>query len=238
MQETLAALPIPSVIHSTGNLFDSHEAMEMERVLSGVAMPNDGKALRAALATDMTGLRGEDIEALMEDEILWESWLVKFREYQELWNEEGFIRMFRRFLTREKVLARLMTFPDGERRGTNVLHLSEVLHQASVKGRLDSAGLLKWLSEERAGDGTQQEEHPIRLESDERAVRLVTTHKSKGLEYPVVFYPFGWDGSGIRSSSEPFAFHDERSSMDLTLDLGSGVMEETREIFLWSNWVF
>lgn len=129
--------------------------------------------------------------------------------------------MFRTLLSQEGVLSRLMSLEYGERRNTNLLHLGEVMHRASVEKKTDMAGLLKWLSEQRNGERPGRVEHPLRLESDENAVKLVTIHKSKGLEYPVVFCPFLWDGSTVRKSERSFVFHDRREAMQLTLDLGS-----------------
>jgi len=226
VQEALSALHIPSVLCTTGNLFDSHEAMEMERLLAAIVEPNSDIRLRAALATDLMGLGGEGLESLMAHETRWETWIVKFRKYHDLWNEHGFIRMFRRLLLEEELLSRLMSFGDGERRNTNLLHLSEVLHEASVGKKLSSAGLLKWLSDQRDEHTRPTEEHQLRLETDEKAVKLVTIHKSKGLEYPVVFCPFSWNGSRVSRSRQPFTFHDEGDDMRLTLDLGSPEMDE------------
>lgn len=221
MQQALSAFNIPSVLYSTESLFDSHEAMEMERVLTAIAEPHTEKFIKAALATDMIGVSGEEIDRLMEDDTGWDRWLVRFRDCHELWKEQGFMVMFHHLLSELNALTRLISFPDGERRNTNMLHLAEVLHQASVDGKLGISGLLKWLSEQRAADLRWAEEHQLRLESDETAVRLVTIHKSKGLEYPVVFCPFTWDGSRLRSSTDPFIFHDEADNMRLTLDFGS-----------------
>jgi exodeoxyribonuclease V beta subunit len=228
IQEALSGLYIPSVVYSTEDLFHSHEALEMERLLTGIIEPNNEKLLKAALATDMMGVKGEGLEGLTKDEAAWELWLVKFREYHDLWNNKGFIQMFRHLVLEEKVMTRLMSLYDGERRNTNVLHLSEILHQASIERKLGMAGLLKWLSEQRDPNAHRLEEHQLRLESDENAVKLVTIHKSKGLEYPIVFCPFAWDGSKVRKPRDPFTFHDEADQMRLTLDLGSESMDGNR----------
>lgn len=221
MQRALSALHVSSVLHSTGNLFDSYEALEMERLMWGIIDPNNESLLKGALATDMIGLYAEQLDVLAADEIGLEEWLVRFQSYNDMWGGRGFIRMFRCFLSEQDVLARLMSLPDGERRCTNIVHLSEVLHQRSVEKKLGMADLLKWLSEQREEDAYRNEEHPQRLESDENAVRLVTIHKSKGLEYPIVFCPFAWAGSRIKESKGPITFHDEDDDMRLTLDLGS-----------------
>ncbi len=218
MQDALSDLKIPSVLYSTGNLFDTPEAMEISRVLEGFANPHDEGFIRAALATDMMGVSGETIEEFQRDEAKWEAWLTKFREYYEMWGKYGFIRMFRYFLVREKVRSRLLSLPNGERRLTNILHLSEVLHQAAMEEKLGMVGLLKWLGRQRDAGSPRLEEHQLRLESDAHAVKIVTIHKSKGLEYPIVFCPFTWAKSKI-DSKEVFAFHDEEDDFRLNLVL-------------------
>jgi exodeoxyribonuclease V beta subunit len=228
VQEALAELNIPGVLFSTGNLFDSHEALEMERVLLAVSDPKNERHIRAALTTDMMGLKGEDLDVLMDDETGWEEWIAKFRMYHDLWNERGFIKMFRYLLLQEEVLPRLMSLKDGERRNTNLLHLTEVLQQTSIEKKLGMTETLKWLSEQRDETAPRLDEHQLRLESDENAVKIVTVHKSKGLEYPVVFCPFSWDGSRIKKSDEPFLFHNEARDRTPTLDLGSEERDENR----------
>jgi exodeoxyribonuclease V beta subunit len=216
MQKALSRLRIPSVLYSTGNLFDTDEAAEMNRVLEGIINPGREGLIRGALATDMMGMSGEAVERLQHDEAGWETVLNRFHEYYDMWNRFGFIRMFRSFLLREKVRSRLLSLPSGERRLTNVLHLSELLHQTATEEKLGMAGLLKWLACQRDPESPRLEEHQLRLESDANAVKIVTIHKSKGLEYPVVFCPFNWGGSRIKTN-EVFAFHDEHDDAKLKL---------------------
>jgi exodeoxyribonuclease V beta subunit len=127
--------------------------------------------------------------------------------------------MFRLFLVRESVKERLLGFSDGERRLTNVMHLAELLHRQSTQKEAGMTGLLKWLAEQRNPSSPRLDEDQLRLESDEQAVKIVTVHKSKGLEYPVVFCPFGWESSLIKSRE--FAFHDTDNDLRFTFDMGS-----------------
>ena len=230
IQEALSALEIPSVVYSTSNLFDSREALDMERLLTGIVEPNDEGLVRAALTTDVLGMSGNQVARLINDEVLWELRLLSFNQYRDLWHEKGFIHMFGRLLAREEVRPRLMALPRGERRLTNLLHLAEVLHRAAAEGALGMSELLHWLSERRDTRSRRLDEHQLRLESDENAVNIVTIHRSKGLEFPIVFCPFAWGGSLIRSSGEPFLFHDETRERAPTLDLGSSDADRNREL--------
>ncbi|MEN6441733.1 MAG: exodeoxyribonuclease V subunit beta [Syntrophobacter sp.] len=223
----LSRLGIHSVLHDLGNLFETHEAGELARILASVSNPSDERLLRAALVTDIMGIRGEDLDRFSLDDSGWDRWLAAFREYHESWARRGFFRMFRTLLSKEGVLPRLMGMTDGERRCTNILHLSEVLHKVATTGGLNMSGLVKWLSIQLDPATPKTEEHQLRLESDSDAVKIVTIHKSKGLEYPIVFCPFAWAGSRIRDGG--FTFHWESpEGMVLTLDLGSPEQQKHR----------
>ncbi len=219
IKDCLSSKRIPSVLQHTGNIFHAHEALELERILSSISEPANERLFKTALATDIIGVPGIELDSAGENPF----WLAHrsdgFREYFRLWNRYGFIRMFRTLMVRERARERLLGLPDGERRLTNLLHLTEILHQASVDKKLGMTGLLKWLSEHRRAFTPESETHQLRLESDDQAVKIITIHKSKGLEYPVVFCPFAWDGSMIKGRE--IQFHNNENNETLTFDLGS-----------------
>lgn len=225
MQRSLTRRGIPSVLCSAGNLFESEEASELLTVLSAVAEPGHEALLRGALATDLTGVTGTELARLMEDEPGWEVVLDEFRSYHEIWAASGCLAMMLRFLERRQVRGRLLSAPLGERRLTNLLHLVETLHQAQIQGRLGMEGVLAWLAC-RISEEPKREEHEIRLETDEAAVQIVTIHKSKGLEYPIVFLPFCWAEYAGKDPTALFHADDGR----VVLDIGSDRLAEHREI--------
>jgi exodeoxyribonuclease V beta subunit len=122
-------------------------------------------------------------------------------------------------LATEGVRPRLLAYPDGDRRLTNLLHAIEVLHRAEFEQELGGEGLISWLAAHIA-EPPDVDEYQLRLETDESAVQLVTIHRSKGLEYPVVFCPFAWEG--VRKDVTPI-FH---RGDELILDLGSEGISE------------
>jgi len=221
MQDALGALDIPSVLYTTESLFKSREVAETKHLLAAIAEPGNEPLLKAALATDILGHTAERIEQLAADETAWQNVLQRFHGYLAAWTKRGFIQMFRGLLQREEVRQHLLKFPDGERRLTNLLHFGEVLHQASVENSFGVAGLMKWIAEQESSEELAPEEHQLRLERDEKAVKLVTIHRSKGLEYPVVFCPFSWKGSDIRHNREEIVLFHEPKSGEQIRDLGS-----------------
>ncbi|MBE2295863.1 MAG: exodeoxyribonuclease V subunit beta [Phycisphaerales bacterium] len=193
IRNELLQLGVPSVQHADDSVFASDEASQLYWLLAAVAEPGNEGRLRTVLASDLFGLSGEELYRLRETEQPWTEWLEKFQDYRQLWREHGFMRFFRAWLSGEGVPQRVLAFRDGERRLTNLLHLAELLHLAS-QNHPGMADLLKWLGDRQRAPANKDEEQMLRLESDENLVRIVTVHKSKGLEYPLVFCPFLWDG--------------------------------------------
>jgi exodeoxyribonuclease V beta subunit len=226
MQVALRARRVPSVLYSSTNVFTSHEAQEMRDVLAAAAEPGNEKLVRAALSTDALGYSGNQLDELTRNEAAWETELLRFQEYHQVWREDGFIRMLRQLALEHGVRRRLLAYRDGERRLTNFLHLSELLHAACVEHRLGMTGILKWLAQEmQAGNTAPREECELRLESDEKAVRIITVHKSKGLEFDIVVCPY----VGTNAIPRP-TFHDPEEDHRLTLDLvGSDEYKPLRE---------
>ncbi len=217
VQDALARMRIPSVLTSEEDVFDSPEASEMHRVILGISEPHREGLVRSALATRLLGVDGEQLFELTTDDVRWEQWLVKFSGWLRLWQQRGFMRLFRQLMVDQSVRSRLVSLSGGERRITNVLHIAEILHQQSTERGLSPSELVKWLTDRTNPEIPRDEIHPLRLESDENAVRIVTIHKSKGLQYPIVFCPFCWGSSELHDPGSGFSFHDERNRRRLTL---------------------
>jgi exodeoxyribonuclease V beta subunit len=228
MQSELGRRGVASIRQSTGSLFDTDEAAELELVLKAVAAPFDERRLRPALATTLYGMTGGAILALGGDTAAWEERLMAFSRYHDLWQRHGFFSMLRYMIATEHMLERLVNLPRGERRVTNILHLAEVLHRQDMQLAPGMEGLVEWLALQRNPGTQRQDEYQLRLESDADAVKLVTIHKSKGLEYPIVFCPFAWSAAG--GGSDAVLFHDPENNQRLTLDIGSGQKEEHKRL--------
>ncbi|MCP3668492.1 MAG: exodeoxyribonuclease V subunit beta [Gammaproteobacteria bacterium] len=228
IKQALKRLGINSVQRARENIFQTPEAEAVERVLKAVAEPGRESGVKAALLTDLFGLRGEDIEQINSDERSLERYVDNFQNDHHCWQTLGFIRMFRQLLVREKVSNRLLSLEEGERRLTNLLHLGELLHQVARDSHLGMEELIRFLSHRRQ-QIPRDEIYQLRLESDRDLVQIVTIHSSKGLQYPVVFCPFVWDGYRQKPlQREPIRYHDDLQSSKAVFDLGSADVERGR----------
>jgi exodeoxyribonuclease V beta subunit len=226
VKESLSQASIPAVIYSAGNIMDSPESDDMANILLSISNPKMEGLLKAALSTDMLGGTAAALDPGNMADSWWEKQTDRFMAYHRLWHESGFMAMFRHFMNLEGGRRRLLSLPHGERRLTNVLHLSEILHTVSMEKSLGMTGLLKWYFIQKDPDTPRNEVHQLRLESDADAVKVITIHKSKGLEFPIVFCPFAWGQSQMPQND--FAFHDMDADRRITFDLGSQKIENHR----------
>ncbi|UCA11845.1 exodeoxyribonuclease V subunit beta [Aeromonas enteropelogenes] len=225
VQQELARLAIASVyLSNRESVLEQVEAREILLILHACQNPSEERSLRAALATGLFDLDAKALDELASDERAWESAVQEFMEYRKVWHRRGVLAMLRALLHRRNLAASLLASPYGERRLTNFLHLGELLQQ--VSSELDGEyALLRWLGEAVNRQSGQDAEQILRLESERKLVQIVTIHKSKGLEYPLVFLPFI---CSHRSADTPLYHEADEAGNRTILDL-TGAEESLAE---------
>ncbi len=219
LKRSLIRLNIPAVMTKSGNVFHTHEAREIQKIMKAVAAPMQSTGLNSALASDVIGLEGSQILELLEinaKRVNYEEHIALFSNYREIWAGKGFMSMFRKLMADYEVRQKLLRLPGGERKLTNILHLAELIHAKEMKDKPGINSMLSWLEQQRQSE-EQQEEHELRLERDDEAVQISTVFKSKGLQYPIVFCPFMWQRSAV-TAGDTVSYH---LNNELLLDLGS-----------------
>ena len=214
IRDALTLLDIPSVyLSNRDSVFDTLEAQEMLWLLQAVLAPERENTLRSALASSMLGLNARDIDALNHDEEAWDAVVEEFVHYRERWQKRGVMAMLRELMTRRQIAENMLASSGGERRLTDILHISELLQEAGTQLESEHA-LVRWLAQQIADPNSNASSQQMRLESDKHLVQIVTIHKSKGLEYPLVWLPFI---ANYRVQDQ--AFYHDRETFDAVLDL-------------------
>lgn len=171
------------------SVFDSVQAQDLVHWLRAVAAPQEVPLVRAGLATRTIGLSLDELGWLASDDEAFDARSEQLRQLRSVWQIQGVLAMLRQTLHQLGLASRWLAAPDGERKLTNFLHLAELLQTAS--STLDGEqSLIRWLMTQMTQGASQSDDQVVRLESDADLVKVITIHKSKGLEYPVVCLPY------------------------------------------------
>ena len=191
---TRAGVPVSTT--ARGNVLCEPVAGALSDVVRAMLDPQDSARFRRALLSPFFGeerekiLLGGNDEAAAEEERLRRA----FAEARAHWDHEGFLPAFRRLADALGFFRALSARPDAEKLVTDVRHLVELIH-AAERGRSISP---RTLADDfatkiaNADPRDDSDELQLRSESDRDAVHVLTVHKSKGLEFDVVFVPSLW----------------------------------------------
>ncbi|MBS0225277.1 MAG: UvrD-helicase domain-containing protein [Proteobacteria bacterium] len=206
IQQALAWVGIPAVAAGKLGLFATIEARELHALLLALLHGGDDGRLRAALGTVLVGEDAAAIEALDHDGDGHRRWQLRAQQWRDRMRGGGPLALVGDLCAANAV--RLLGLLDGERRVSNYLQLAELLQEAA-QDALGLHGLVDWLAHHLANADGNDEAQLLRLESDAKRVQIITLHKSKGLEYPLVFLPFVGIGGNAKSPSRYCTVHDD-----------------------------
>jgi exodeoxyribonuclease V beta subunit len=205
VRDALAALGVPAVATGRQSLFSSEAAQELLTLLLALIAPGDERRLRATLALPLFGLDASALRALEDDGEQLRRWQVQFEHWRLRWQQHGPQAMLADVVAQRA--APVLALHEGERRLTHLLQLGELMQEASA-AHLGPHSQLDWLRAAiDSADDADEAQWP-RLESDASRVQILTLHKSKGLEFPLVFLPFVGIGRGGGSKSDFVSYHD------------------------------
>ena len=216
VREALVAAGVPAVMLGAGSVFTSPMAQEWLTLLTALEQPRQQLARRAAL-TPFVGWTFTQLAQATDDQLT--DLAHRVRWWSRVLAGRGVAALMETLTADTGLPERLLGTIGGERRLTDLRHLAEALHAAMVAGSLGVGALRAWLQDRvaeararLAGDGSR------RLETDAEAVTVVTVHRSKGLEYPLVYLPDGWDRHvNGRDEGRTVAMHENGAAV---LDVG------------------
>ncbi|MDX1657927.1 MAG: UvrD-helicase domain-containing protein [Nitriliruptorales bacterium] len=206
VQDALRAVGVPSVIGGVESVFSTPAATEWRRLLEALDRPAASTGARALALTSWVGWTGDEVADASETD--WEQLHGDVHNWAATFRQDGLAAMHRRVVLERGLRSRLLEREGGERTLADIEHIGELLHAAATAEHLGLAGLLGWLQERMDEAANEQQDDRLRrLETDDEAVQILTIHRSKGLEFPVVYLPYLWSAY-VEPGSAPI-FHDD-----------------------------
>ncbi|GAA1519648.1 UvrD-helicase domain-containing protein [Kribbella lupini] len=203
-REALGKAGIPAVYSGDLDIFSSQAAQDWLCLLEAFDQPHRSGLVRAAATTMFFGETAASLYAGGED--LTDRIGLTLRAWADLLRTRGVAAVFEAAQLRG-MADRVLGWRGGERDMTDLAHLAELLHETAHRERFGLPALLDWLRQESTGKG-RTAERTRRLDSDAAAVQIMTVWVSKGLQYPIVYLPFGFNRH-IFDDEELLLFHQD-----------------------------
>ena len=216
---------IPTVANNRTNLFDNSEVSILLSLVRVVDNPVQDVPLLSTLMSVFYGYTADDIasarvqckrgslySAVCTDKERFSAFLSdleKYKRYASSMSTESFLRQV---ISETSFIALISAFGNEEQRKLNVLKLVEL---AKNFDRGENVGLTAFIRYVDSIEENKLEVDSAELNaSDENAVQIMTVHKSKGLEFPVVI---------LADSAHQYNKEDEKASVLLNHEHGIGL---------------
>ncbi|NKZ71928.1 AAA family ATPase, partial [Rhodococcus hoagii] len=215
VREALDRVGVPSVLAGGTSVFETPAATHWLQVLQALEQPHRPDRVRLAALTPLIGWTATDVDARSDEVVARVG--GQLRELATVFAQSGFAALFERLAAESGLEARLLTVAAGERTLTDLRHIGQLLGAVAVDESLGLTALTGWLTDRIKDPKSGGGDRSRRLDSDAAAVQIATVHASKGLEYPIVYVPFGWS-TGRYADPNRLLLHDEHGRR--ILDIG------------------
>ena len=223
VRDALSRVGVPAVINGAGSVFATGPARDWLALLEALERPASVIRAHAAALTPFIGWSAEQLAAADDDDgWAWEEVHRRLHDWARILRGRGVASLLETVTAAQALPARLLTEANGERQLTDLRHIGQLLHAASTEEQLGATALTAWLRSRiaEADQDTGDEERSRRLESDAEALQVLTIHRSKGLEFPIVYVPFLWEPGWIPDKPQPpVFFHDPEADDARTIDV-------------------
>ena len=221
IRDRLVAAGVPAVMYGANSVFASPMARDWLTLLQALEQTRQQSVRQAALSC-FFGWTFADLASASEESLI--ELTQRIRWWGKVLQSRGVAALLENATADERIPERLLSLRGGERMLTDLRHLGQSLHAAMTSAQLGVGALAEWLrariseaNEIGISEGTR------RLETDAKAVTILTVHRSKGLEFPIVYLPEAWDRYANGSDEGRILRLHERtatSSGECVLDVG------------------
>jgi len=219
IQAALSRQAIPAVVTRSDSVLRSAAATQWRWLLTALTRPADPSRARTAALSWFFGWSVADLD--QSDDAKLGGVQDQLFKWVETLETQGTVAFCAKVWSDSGVAARVLATGDGDRDYTDLDHIAGLLQMRTTGRRLTATGLLALLKqlESEAGGDPETDVTARQVESDAEAVRIMTVHAAKGLEFPIVCVPTLWRNS--LAVAREMVFQDPETGRR-TFDIANG----------------
>lgn len=211
---SLKSLSIASVyLSSDETIYNTIEAKETLWLLKAIIYPTKNDLLRRALSTSFFSLNASLLEELINNHKMWCKLSLKFIKWNKLWLKYNVSTMLNNVIKQHNIAKKFLTSSFGKIKLSKFYYLIEILQKFSIHNK-NPYELIRFLEKQILNPNTPIINKYFTLENHDNTIKIISIHKSKGLQYPIVWIPFS---AAFRKTSTAM-FYDRKECVT-TLDL-------------------
>ena len=209
-----------SVLNSEKNdkITASEEATNIIYLMEAMCDNTNSPKVNRLLGSSLLRLSSEKfLDSIKSDKL--DSEITLLRVCRDSWEKYGFITAFSQYIYQHDLLCTILETDGGERSLSNYFQIAEIVQSVNSKVTGSNAQLL-WFKELVLNNKGELSEDVTKkhLESEQSLVKVMTIHKSKGLEFPIVFTPYESGFMALKSKDSAVYYDPDSKKVSYALD--------------------